>query len=130
MSKKTSDNFERGMKIRREVLGDEYVDNATKNGWRFAQDFQEIVTEGCWGATWGRGTFSRRERSLLTLAMTAALNREQEFEIHIRGALRNGCTPEELKELCIHVNAYCGAPAAVSSFRSLRKVFGELGIEV
>lgn len=130
MNRETTPEIQRGMKIRREVLGDEYVDKATSDNRDFFREFQEIITGKCWGAAWGRGILSRRDRSLLTLAMLAAMNREQELGIHFAGAIRNGCTPEELKELCIHVNAYCGAPAAVGCFRSLRKVLEELNIEV
>lgn len=122
--------LENGLRLRREVLGDDYVDRATTNGWRFAQDHQEIVSSTVWGAIWGRDTLPRRERILLTLAMTAALNRKDEFELHLKAALRNGVSPEELKEVCIHIHGYCGAPAGVASIRSLRKVVEELNIDV
>ena len=124
-----SDKFEQGMALRREVLGDAYVDAALANVDDFTRDFQEYVTEMAWGATWARGgALSKKQRSLLVLAMTAALNREQEFALHVRGALRNGCTLEELRETFLQVAAYCGAPAGVSAFRTARKVLEEEGV--
>jgi 4-carboxymuconolactone decarboxylase len=117
--------FETGMKIRREVLGDEYVDRSTAGADDFNRDFQRLVTEYCWGATWGREGLSRQQRSLNNLCLLAALNRPQEFEIHVRGALRNGCTREEIRETLIQVTVYAGIPAGVEAFRIARKVLAE-----
>jgi len=124
-----SEKYEAGMRIRREVLGDEYVDRATANVDDFGRDFQEYVTEMAWGSTWARGgALSKKQRSLLVLGMTAALNREHEFELHLRGALHNGCTVEELQETFLQIAAYCGAPAGVGAFRIARRVLQEEGV--
>jgi 4-carboxymuconolactone decarboxylase len=104
-----SQKFVRGLKIRREVLGDEYVDKAMKNPWKYAADFHELVTEVVWGSVWDRPGLTRRERSLITLGIIAALN-QPELELHTRGALRNGCKLREIKEVFMHVGVYCGVP--------------------
>jgi 4-carboxymuconolactone decarboxylase len=114
-----------GIKARREVLGDEYVDRAMKNVDEFNRPFQEIVSEYCWGVAWTDETLSRRERSILNLGMTAATGRMQEFELHFRGAKRNGLTDEELRSVLIQIAIYCGIPVGVDCFRSARKVFAE-----
>lgn len=119
------DRYATGMKIRREVLGDEYVDRALENADDFNRDFQRLVTEYCWGATWGREGLSRKQRSLNNLCLLAALNRPHEFEIHFRGALRNGCTIEELRETLMQIAIYAGIPAGVDAFRIGRKVLAE-----
>ena len=118
--------FEKGLKIRTEVLGEEYVNRAINNANDFNQDFQEFMTEYCWGAVWGRPGLSRKQRSLNNLCMLAALNRPQEFEIHFRGALKNGCSLEEIKETLMQSGIYCGIPAAVEAFRIGRRVIDEL----
>jgi 4-carboxymuconolactone decarboxylase len=123
----STEKFDRGLKIRYEVLGKEYVDKAMKDPWPFAADFNDLVTEVVWGSVWSRPGLTRRERSLVTLGMIAALNRPQ-LELHIQGALRNGCTPKEIKEVFMHVGVYCGAPAGVESFRAARKAFEEAGV--
>jgi len=123
------DLYETGMRIRRKVLGDEYVDNALKGIDDFNRDFQRMVTEYCWGATWGREGLSHKQRSLNNLCLLAALNRPQEFEVHFRGALRNGCTLEEIRETLIQVAVYAGIPAGVEAFRIARKVLAEPGIK-
>ncbi len=120
--------YETGMKIRRAVLGDEYVDRATRNVDDFNRDFQRLVAEYCWGATWGREGLSRKQRSLNNLCLLAALNRPNEFEVHVRGALRNGCTLDEIRETLIQVAVYAGIPAGVEAFRIARKVLAEEGI--
>ena len=120
-----SQMFEKGLKIRREVLGSEYVDRALALADDFNRDFQEYVTEACWGAIWGRPGLTRKQRSLNNLCMLAALNRGHEFEIHFRGALTNGCTLEELKETLLQIACYCGMPAGVEAFRIARKVLAE-----
>ena len=114
-----------GMKVRREVLGDEYVDRSMKNADDFNRPFQEIVSEYCWGVAWTDETLSRRERSIMNLGMTAATGRMQEFELHFRGAKRNGLTDEELRAVLIQIAIYCGIPVGVDCFRSAKKVFAE-----
>ena len=114
-----------GLKVRREVLGDEYVDRSMKNADDFNKPFQEIVSEYCWGVAWTDETLSRRERSILNLGMTAATGRMQEFELHFRGAKRNGLTDEELRAVLIQIAIYCGIPVGVDCFRSAKKVFAE-----
>ncbi len=118
--------FEKGLKIRTEVLGEEYVNRALKGANDFNQDFQEFMTEYCWGAVWGRDGLSRKQRSLNNLCMLAALNRPAEFETHFRGAFRNGCTVEEIKETLMQIGIYCGIPAAVEAFRIGRRVMDEM----
>ena len=114
-----------GLKARREVLGDEYVDRAIKNADEFNKPFQEIVSEYCWGLCWTDKTLSRRERSILNLGMIAALGKMHEFELHLRGALRNGLTPEELRAVLIQIAVYCGIPVGVDCFRTAKAVIGE-----
>ncbi|MEE9277074.1 MAG: carboxymuconolactone decarboxylase family protein [Dehalococcoidia bacterium] len=123
-----SEKFDAGLKLRREVLGDEYVDRALSNVTDFNRDFQEYVTETAWGGTWARGVLSKKQRSLNVLCMTAALNRPNEFELHFRGALRNGCTPDELRETLLQIAVYCGAPAGVEAFRIAARVLKEEGV--
>jgi 4-carboxymuconolactone decarboxylase len=123
-----SEQFEKGLKLRRKVLGDEYVDKAMKNAWPFAADFHKLVTEVVWGSVWDRPGLTLRDRSLITLGMIAALNRP-EVELHIHGALRNGCTPSEIKEVFMHVGVYAGAPAGLECFRAARKAFEEAGVK-
>jgi 4-carboxymuconolactone decarboxylase len=120
--------FELGMAKRRKVLGDEYVDRAIGGADAFSSDFQRFVTEYCWGAVWGEGTaLDDRQRSLNNLSILAALGRMEEFELHFRGALRNGCTHDELRETLVQVTVYAGVPAGVAAFRSARKVLAEAG---
>ena len=126
----SSERYETGLKIRKEVLGDEYVEAALTGADDFNRDFQEIVTEYCWGGTWGRGILSRKQRSLNNLCILSALNRPHEFKIHFRAALGNGCTLDELKETLIQVAIYCGIPAGVDAFRNAREVLKEEGISV
>ena len=121
----SEDLFATGMQIRREVLGDEYVDRALGNVDDFNRDFQKLVTEYCWGATWGREGLNRQQRSLNNLCLLAALNRPQEFEIHFRGALRNGCSVEELRETLLQIAVYAGIPAGAEAFRIGRGVLAE-----
>ena len=118
--------FETGLAIRREVLGPEYVDASLASADDFNRDFQRLVTEYCWGAAWGRGALTRRDRSLLNLVMLGALGRAEEFKLHIRGALRNGCTREEIRDALIQLTVYAGVPAGVEAFRHARAVFAEL----
>jgi 4-carboxymuconolactone decarboxylase len=118
-----------GLGIRREVLGAEYVDQATAGADDFTRDFQNIVSEYCWGAAWGREALTRRDRSLLNLAMLGALNRGHEFKLHLRGALRNGCTREEIQDTLIQLAIYAGIPAGVEAFRLAREVFAAVEAE-
>ena len=115
-----------GLGVRREVLGDEYVDRAMKNADDFNKPFQEVVSEYCWGLCWSDETLSRRERSILNLGMIAALGRMQEFELHLRGAIRNGLTREELRAVLIQIAVYCGIPAGVDCFRTAKQVIAEM----
>ena len=117
--------YEAGLKARTEVLGAEYVDKAIKGANDFNQDFQELVTEYCWGTCWGNDVLSKKERSTLNLGMLAALGRMREFELHFRGAIRNGLTQEQLKEILTQIAVYCGIPAGVESFRIARKILDE-----
>jgi 4-carboxymuconolactone decarboxylase len=119
--------YEKGMAMRRQVLGDAYVDKATSNVDDFNRDFQRIVTEYCWGEVWTRQVLTNKQRSLNNLCIIATLNRAAEFEIHVRGALRNGCTPEEIRDTLIQVAVYAGIPAGVEAFRIARKVLMEEG---
>src|SRR5262249_30940300 len=109
--------YNNGMAVRRQVLGDAYVDQATGNGGDFHRDFQRLVTEYCWGEVWTRPVLTNKQRSLNNLCMIAALNRAAEFELHVRGALRNGCTVEEIRDALIQVAIYAGIPAGVEAFR-------------
>jgi 4-carboxymuconolactone decarboxylase len=120
-----SELYDKGMKIRREVMGDDYVDRALASIDDFNREFQNMVTEHAWGAIWARPGLPRKQRSLINLAMLAALNRPEEFELHFRGALKNGCTLDELKETLLQIAVYCGMPAGVSAFRIARKVLDE-----
>jgi 4-carboxymuconolactone decarboxylase len=125
-----SEQFETGLRIRKEVLGAEYVERTLGAADEFNLDFQNIVTEYCWGGVWGREGLSRKQRSLNNLCMLAALNRSHEFKLHLRAALGNGCTLDEIKETLIQVAIYCGIPAGVEAFRLAREVLKEQGIEV
>ena len=117
--------YDAGLAARKEVLGERYVDNAINNADDFNRDFQALVTEYCWGVCWGNDVLSRKQRSLLNLGMLAALGRSHEFELHFRGALRNGCSVEELRETLTQITIYCGVPAGVESFRIARRVLAE-----
>ncbi|MDR3720204.1 MAG: carboxymuconolactone decarboxylase family protein [Candidatus Acidoferrales bacterium] len=124
MDKKT---FDRGLEIRTSVLGKEYVDKAIAAADEFSRPLQELVTEYCWGAVWGREELPKKTRSMLNLAMISALNRPHELKAHIKGALVNDVTPVEIREVLLQVAIYCGVPAAVDSFRIAREAFAELG---
>jgi 4-carboxymuconolactone decarboxylase len=120
------DLFEKGMRIRREVMGDERVDSSMADLNDFNRDFMEqFITEMGWGAVWGRDGLSRKQRSLLNLGMLAALGRMTEFEGHFRGAIRNGLSREELREALLQITMYCGAPAGMEAFRAATKVLKE-----
>ena len=123
-----SELFEKGLKTRREVLGAEYVDASIKNADAFTQELQELVTSYCWGDLWNRPGLDRRTRSFLNLAMLTALNRPHEIKLHVRGAINNGLTKEEIKEVFLQSAIYCGVPASLDSFRVAKEVFKEMGI--
>ncbi len=118
---------EKGLKVRRDVLGDDHVDDAMAGLDDFARPLQELVTEYCWGSIWTRPGLSRGTRSLLNIAMLTALNRPAELRLHIRGALRNGCSKEEIREALLQATVYCGVPAGVEGFRVAREVLKETG---
>jgi 4-carboxymuconolactone decarboxylase len=117
--------YREGLKIRRRWLGTAYVDKAFRNADDFTIDLQHYITEHGWGASWARGGLPLKTRSVMNLAMLSALNRPHELELHLRAALRNGVTRAEVKEIFLHVATYCGAPAAVDSFRIAQKVLAE-----
>ncbi len=120
------DTFDKGLQLRTTVLGQEYVDRAVKDADDFNRPFQELVTEYCWGAVWGRDGLTLKTRSMLTMAMLAVLNRPHELRTHVRAALTNGVTRNEIRETFMQVAIYAGVPAAVDSFRIAHKTFVEL----
>jgi 4-carboxymuconolactone decarboxylase len=119
----------RGLATRREVLGDEHVARSMTGATEFTAAAQEFVTEYCWGDVWTRPGLDRRTRSLINLAMLTALNRMHEFRVHVRGAVNNGCTVEEIRETLRQAIVYCGAPAGLESFREAQAVLDELAAE-
>ena len=123
------ERFDKGLAERKAVLGAEYVEKALAQADDFNRDFQEIVTEYCWGVCWGEDTLDRRQRSMLNLGMLAALGRMHEFELHFRGALTNGLSRDELKAILTQIAVYCGIPAGVECFRIARKVLAEVDAE-
>ena len=120
-----SDNHERGMEIRRAVLGDEHVDRAIARATDLTADFQDLITRYAWGEIWARPGLDRRTRSCITLTALVAGGHEQELALHIRGALRNGLTPDEIKEVLLQTAIYCGVPAANSAFAVAQEVLAE-----
>ena len=120
-----SDLFDKGLQVRRAVLGKEYVDKAINDADDFSKPLQELVTEYCWGSIWTRPGLPRKTRSLINLAMLTALNRPHEVKLHLRGALNNGCSKEEIMEVLLQAAVYCGVPAAVDSFRIAKEFFQE-----
>jgi len=125
-----SEQFEKGLKMRKEVLSEEYVDAALAKADDFNRDFQKLITEYCWGGSWGRGVLSKQQRSILNLGMLAALNRPHEFKLHFLGALTNGVSLAEIREILIQISIYGGAPAGIEAVRIAREVFKEEGIDV
>ena len=117
--------YERGMRVRREVLGDDYVDAAVERTTSFTADFQDLITRYAWGEIWSRPGLDRRTRSCITLMALMALGRLEELELHVRAALRNGLMEDEIKEVILHGAIYCGAPAANSAFAVARRVLAE-----
>jgi 4-carboxymuconolactone decarboxylase len=118
---------EDGRRIRREVLGDEYVDRAERSKNDFTADFQDLLTRYAWGEVWARPGLDRRTRSCVTIAMLVALGRERELALHLRAALRNGVSADEIKEVLLQAAVYCGIPAANSAFAIAREVLDEAG---
>jgi 4-carboxymuconolactone decarboxylase len=117
--------YERGLAIRRAVVGNEYVEKSLAEADDFTRPLQELVTKYCWGDVWSRPGLERRERSIINLAMIAALNRPHELKLHVRGALNNGLTKDEIREIFLQVAIYAGVPAALDSFRVAKEVFAE-----
>ncbi|HEX8168283.1 MAG TPA: 4-carboxymuconolactone decarboxylase [Beijerinckiaceae bacterium] len=122
----SEDLFNQGLEIRRAVLGAEYVDKSIAGADDFNRPMQELVTEYCWGKIWGRPGLERRTRSMLNLAMITALNRPHELKLHVKGAIRNGVSKEEIAEVFLQAAVYCGVPAAIDSFRVAREAFKEM----
>ena len=127
-TKPRSEKFERGLTTRRSVLGDAYVDRSLSSADDFNWSMQQLATEFCWDEIWNRPGLDRKSRSLLNLGMIAALNRPHEFKIHVRGALNNGMTKEELREVFLQIAVYCGVPAGLDAFRNAKEVFTEMGV--
>lgn len=121
--------FDRGMKVRRAVLGDAYVDRSLQGGTEFRKPMQDLVTEFCWGAVWDREGLDRKTRSLVNIGMLTALNRSTELAAHVRGAVNNGASREEIQEVLLQTAVYCGMPAGLESFRVAEKVFDDLAAE-
>jgi 4-carboxymuconolactone decarboxylase len=120
-----SERYTEGMKVRRAVLGDAYVDRALASVDELSADMQQYVTEAAWGSVWTRPGLPRRERSIITLSMLVALNRPHELRVHVLGGLNNGLAQKEIVELIMHSAAYCGFPAALDALRVAREVFAE-----
>ena len=117
--------FEAGLAMRKSVLGAQFVENAINSADDFNRPLQELVTEYCWGACWTREGLTKKERSMLNLAMLTALNRPHELKMHVKGALRNGLTKDQIREVLIQTAIYCGVPAAVDSFRNAKEAIKE-----
>ncbi|MGH8676025.1 MAG: carboxymuconolactone decarboxylase family protein [Burkholderiales bacterium] len=121
--------FKQGLAVRREVLGPEYVDKSVQNVDDFMVPMQKMTTEWCWGETWTRGALDRKTRSMLNIAMLTALNRPNEIRLHVRGALNNGLTVQEIQEVLIHTCIYCGVPAALDAFKIAKEVIDQVAAE-
>ncbi|MEQ8665777.1 MAG: carboxymuconolactone decarboxylase family protein [Rhodospirillales bacterium] len=119
------ERFEKGLAKRKEVLGAEYVEQSLASASPFARDFQELLTEYCWGAAWGDETLDKKTRSIINVAMIAALNRMHEWELHFKGAIKNGVSDDELKAIINQIAIYCGVPVGVECHRIAKKVFAE-----
>jgi 4-carboxymuconolactone decarboxylase len=120
--------FEAGLKLRREVLGASYVDSAMERSSEFLQTFQRITTEWCWGFAWTRPGLTRKERSMINIAMLTALNRPNEVRLHVRGALNNGVSVEQIREVLVQATIYCGIPAGLDAFKIADEVLTEAGL--
>jgi 4-carboxymuconolactone decarboxylase len=124
----SNDRFEAGLRVRKDVLGAAHVERSLANAKPFSAPMQELVTEYCWGEVWTRDGLPRSTRSLLNLVMLTALGRNHELAVHVRGAITNGVTPEEIQEALLQAAIYCGVPAAMESFRVAEGVLEELGV--
>ncbi|MFM8676670.1 MAG: carboxymuconolactone decarboxylase family protein [Burkholderiaceae bacterium] len=120
-----SESFERGLATRREVLGKQYVDDSISKADDFNLPMQELVTEYCWGRVWNRPGLERKTRSMINIAMLTALNRPHELKLHIKGAIRNGVSRDEIREILLQTAIYCGVPAAIDSVRLAREALAE-----
>ena len=123
------ERFEKGLEIRKSVLGAEYVENSINNATDFNMPMQELVTEYCWGEVWARPGLPKKTRSMINLAMITALNRPHELKLHVRGAINNGVSREEIQEVLLQTAIYCGVPAAIDSFRTAKEVLDEIDKE-
>jgi 4-carboxymuconolactone decarboxylase len=123
----TDESYDAGMRVRREVLGDEHVDRAIAGATPFTEPFQEFITRFAWGGVWSREGLDRRTRSAITLAVLTALGREQELALHVRAAVRNGLTEQEIAEVLLHTSVYAGVPAANAAFGIAKQVLEEQG---
>ena len=119
------ETYERGMEVRREVLGDDHVDRAIRSTTELTEEFQSFITRYAWGEIWSRPGLDRRTRSCITLTALVALHRDEELELHLRAALRNGLTPDEIREVLLHSAVYCGVPAANGAFAIAQRVLGD-----
>lgn len=117
-----SEKFDRGMAVRREVLGDDYVDKAIDKATEFTRPLQDLLTENCWGEVWTGKTLPKDTRSLITIAILSALRATTELKTHVHGALRNGCSVAQIQDVLLHATVYCGAPAGVEAFRAAKEV--------
>ena len=122
----SKDRFDEGLKLRKQVLGDDYVERAMAGADEFSLPMQELSTEYCWGYVWTRPGLKLRERSLINIAMISALNRPHELKLHVKAALNNGVTREQIREVLLQVAVYCGVPAGVDSVRIAREAFAEI----
>ncbi len=120
-----SESFQRGLDTRRDVLGKDYVDESIKNADEFNLPMQELVTEYCWDRVWNRPGLDRKTRSMLNIAMLTALNRPHELRLHVKGAIRNGVTKDEIREILLQTAIYCGVPAAIDGFRTAKEALAE-----
>jgi 4-carboxymuconolactone decarboxylase len=125
-----STRLDQGEEVRRAVLGAEHVERSLQRSTAFGRPIQELVTEYCWGAVWDRPGLDRRTRSLINLGMLTALNRRHELSVHLRGALNNGVTPEEIREALLQTAIYCGVPAGMDAFRTAEEVLAEHGYDL
>ena len=125
-----SERYEAGMKTRREVLGDAHVDRGEANKKPFDEDFQRMITEGAWGSVWSRPGLSKRERSVVTIALLAALGHWDEVAMHVRATKNTGASPEDVMEAILHVAVYAGVPAANHAIKVARAAYAEIGVEI
>ena len=126
----SKEQFETGLKLRKEVLGEAHVEASLAKADDFNRDFQKMITENAWGGVWGRSGLTKRQRSILNLGMLAGLNRPHEFKLHFRGALSNGLSLVELREILIQISVYCGVPAAIDAFNIAREVCETEGLDI